>query len=138
MFAALCLDDRNGLSFNHRRLSRDRAQQEDLLSLCGGRPLWLAPCSAPLFEWAADRVLVDGSPLDRAGKGEICFLEDRLPPIDGSGIPEGLILYRWNRTYPSDVRFPADLPAFVLTEQREFPGTSHERITRELYLRKEP
>ena len=30
MRAALCLDDRNGLSFNHRRLSRDRAQQEDL------------------------------------------------------------------------------------------------------------
>lgn len=136
MLAALCLDDRDGLSFHCRRLSRDRAQQEDLLSLCRGRPLWLAPYSAPLFDWAADRVLVDGSLLDRAGPGEICFLEDRLPPMEGPGAPEGLILYRWNRTYPADVRFRPDLSPFTLANRTEFPGSSHERITREIYLRK--
>ena len=134
MIAALCLDDRGGLSFNRRRLSRDRAQQEDLLSLCQGAPLWLAPCSAPLFDWAADRVCVDGALLDRAGDGEICFLEDRLPPMEAV---EGLILYRWNRAYPADVHFRPDLSGFTLAEQTEFPGTSHEAITREIYLRKE-
>lgn len=134
MLAALCLDDRCGLSFNHRRLSRDRAQQEDLLLLCKGSPLWLAPYSAPLFQWAADRVTVDETLLGRAGPGELCFLEDRLPPMETA---EGLILYRWNRAYPADVYFRPDLSAFVLAEQTEFPGTSHEVITREIYLRKE-
>lgn len=137
MLAALCLDDRNGLSFNRRRLSRDRAQQENLLSLCQGRSLWLAPYSLPLFQWAADRIAVDEALLDRAGPGEICFLEDRLPPMEGPGAPEGLILYRWNRAYPADVRFLPDLSPFALAERTEFPGTSHERITREIYLRKE-
>ncbi len=134
MLAALCLDDRDGLSFNRRRLSRDRAQQEDLLTLCRGGTLWLAPCSAPLFDWAADRVTVDEALLDRAGPGELCFLEDRLPPME---TVEGLILYRWNRTYPADVHFRPDLSAFALTERTEFPGTSHEVMTREIYRRKE-
>lgn len=58
MRAALCLDDRNGLSFNHRRLSRDRAQQEDLLTLAGAAPLWVRPCSAALFSWAGDHVQI--------------------------------------------------------------------------------
>lgn len=134
MLAALCLDDRSGLSFNHRRLSRDRAQQEDLLSLCREHRLWLAPCSAPLFDWAGDRASVDEALLDRAGPGEVCFLEDRLPLMDAV---EGLILYRWNRAYPADVHFRPDLSAFTLTQRTEFPGTSHEVITREIYRRKE-
>ena len=36
MRVALCEDHRNGFTFQGRRLSRDRAQQEDLLALCGG------------------------------------------------------------------------------------------------------
>jgi len=134
MLAALCLDNRGGLSFHSRRLSRDRAQQEDLLHLCGDHPLWLAPYSAPLFDWALDRVVVDDALLDRAGPGELCFLEDRLPLIEGL---EGLILYRWNRSYPADIHFQPDRSAFTLTEKTEFPGTSHDCLTRELYLRKE-
>ncbi len=47
MRIALCVDNRNGFSFNHRRLSRDRAQQENLMALCAGEPLWLASCSLP-------------------------------------------------------------------------------------------
>ncbi len=49
MRVALCVDHRNGFTFQGRRLSRDRAQQEDLLSLCGGEPLRITPYSAPLF-----------------------------------------------------------------------------------------
>lgn len=134
MLAVLCLDNRNGLSFHHRRLSRDRAQQEDLLDRAGAGRLWIAPCSAPLFDWAEARVTVSEDLLDRAGPGELCFLEDRLPD---PGALEGLVLYRWNRDYPADVHFPGVPAEFVLTEHAEFPGISHERITRETYLRKE-
>ena len=78
MRIALCVDNRNGFSFNHRRLSRDRAQQENLMALCAGEPLWLASCSLPLFRWAGDQVRVFGA-LPAASHG-LLFLEDRLPP----------------------------------------------------------
>ena len=134
MIAAVCIDDRNGLLFNRRRLSRDRAQQEDLLALCGKKPLWLAPYSAPLFDWAPERVRVEEKFLEQAAPGDICFVEDRPLPAEKL---EGLILYRWNRAYPSDVRLELDLSQFALTERAEFSGTSHETITRERYTRKE-
>ena len=52
MRIALCVDNRNGFSFNHRRLSRDRAQQENLMacvpgSRCGWPPV-PSPCSVGL------------------------------------------------------------------------------------------
>nr|WP_326185898.1 ribonuclease Z [uncultured Oscillibacter sp.] len=122
--------------FNRRRVSRDRAQQEDLLALCGTGRLWLAPYSAPLFAWAAERLTVDDAFLEKAGPGEVCFVEDRAlaPAADRL---EAVALYRWNRAYPADVRFDLDLTDFRLEERTEFPGTSHEKITRELYRRKE-
>ena len=61
-------------------------------------------------------------------------MEDRQLPAEKL---EGLILYRWNRAYPSDVRWELDLSQFALTERAEFSGTSHETITRERYTRKE-
>ena len=132
MRIALCVDERMGFRFNGRRLSRDRVQQEDLLALCGGEPLRVAPCSALLFSWAADRISVEEDPL--AASGGLCFLEDRLPPPEAV---DELILYCWNRDYPADVRLDWDLTAFRIAEAREFPGRSHPRITRTIYVRKE-
>lgn len=134
MIAAVCIDDRNGLLFNGRRLSRDKAQQEDLLTLCGEKRLWVSPFSEKLLDWAAERLLVDPAYLAKAGQGEICFVEaDTLADTERL---EGLILYRWNRAYPSDRKLEADLDAFELTERVEFPGSSHETITRETYRKK--
>ena len=135
MILSVCIDDKGGMAFNHRRQSRDRAQQEDLLQLCGGG-LWIAPYSAPLFDWAAEQVRVSEDFLKQAGAGEYCFAEDR-PLASVVGQMEALVLYRWNRRYPSDLKFDLDLSAFQLTETIEFPGNSHETITREIYQRKE-
>ncbi|MDO4315497.1 MAG: ribonuclease Z [Oscillospiraceae bacterium] len=136
MIAAVCIGDGDGMLFNRRRVSRDRAQQEDLLALCGDGRLWLAPYSAPLFAWAAERVTADDGFLEKAGPGEVCFVEDRALAPAADRV-EAAVLYRWNRAYPADVRFDFDLTDFRLEERTEFPGTSHERITREIYRRKE-
>ena len=136
MIVAVCIDDGGGMCFGGRRVSRDRAQQEDLLELCAPGKLWVAPFSAKLLDWAAEKVTVDSEYLNKAGAGEICLVEaDAL-----SGVLErieGVILYRWNRAYPADQKLDLDLTGFFMTEQMEFPGTSHERITREIYRRKE-
>lgn len=134
MIVAACVEDRGGMRFNGRRVSRDRAQLSDLLDFCGGT-LRAAPCSGDLFAGQPGVLLSEGF-LDRAGPGEVCFLEDR--PVDAfADRVEAVVLYRWNRAYPSDVRFDLDLSAFLLKERREFPGTSHETITREYYIRRE-
>lgn len=135
MIAAVCIGERDGMLFNHRRVSRDRAQQENLLAFCGAGRLWMNGYSAPLFDWAAERVTVDEDFLRKAEPGEVCFVENRpLAPLAGQ--VEAVVLYRWNRAYPADVRLDLDLSDFMLAERTEFPGVSHEKITREVYRKK--
>ena len=39
----LCVDDKGGLAFNHRRQSRDRVLNEHILMHCGMHRLWISP-----------------------------------------------------------------------------------------------
>ena len=43
-----------------------------------------------------------------------------------------LALFRWNRLYPSDRRFPMDILHDPIYRE-DFPGNSHETITLEVY-----
>lgn len=136
MILIVCLDDRDGMLFGGKRLSRDRTVCEKILAVTAGSKLWMSGYSAKLFaEYAAD-ILVDELFLERAQHGEFCFLEDRdiLPYADKV---EQIILFRWNRHYPADKRFSLDLTATPWKQVRieEFPGNSHEKITMEVYTR---
>ena len=42
----LCVDDKGGLAFNHRRQSRDRVLNEHILMHCGMHRLWISPYTA--------------------------------------------------------------------------------------------
>ena len=44
-----------------------------------------------------------------------------------------IILYKWNRVYPTDFYFDINLSTWNLTQVTEFKGNSHERITKEVY-----
>ena len=73
--------------------------------------------------------------LAQAGPGDICFIEgnDVLPFWEKV---EKLILYCWNRVYPADLYFDlAVLEGWRLTEKKDFPGSSHEILTRKVYER---
>ena len=50
-------------------------------------------------------------------------------------LAEALILYRWNRRYPSDLTFriPLSEHGWKLETVTEFSGFSHEKITEEVY-----
>lgn len=135
MIVAVCVDGRGGVLFNRRRQSQDRLQREDLLHFCAGRRLWIAPYSLPLFG-QREGITVDGEFLSRAGAGEVCFVEDR-PLAPFAERIDGMVVYNWNRAYPADVHLDFDPAAegFVLEEQTEFPGASHERIGRAVYRR---
>ena len=74
---------------------------------------------------------VDAHPASAATPGDYCFVENTPLPQNLDEVEE-LILYRWNRLYPSDVYFTLDTSAFTLQETTEFVGSSHEKITKEI------
>ena len=136
MTIAVCVDDRGGMLFNGRRLSRDRGLIADLLELAGDAPVRAAPFSAALFNGSCERVTVSDDFLDAAGAGDVCFVEnaDAAPYMDKV---ERFVIYRWNRDYPSDTLLDVrpEKYGLRLDESRDFAGSSHGRITREVYVR---
>lgn len=134
MIAVICMDDRGGMLFNRRRQSQDRLLRSDLLREAAGRPVWMNAYSAKQFTAPPENLRPAEDFLDRAGPGELCFVEDRdlTPWLEKL---EGLILYRWNRTYPADLYFTLPLEGWTLERTEEFAGSSHEKITKEVYGR---
>ena len=124
----VCLDDRNGMLFNNRRQSRDGAVLADIRASVPDL-LTIDSFSEKLISASAIPYAV-GDPVP----GVHFFLENRnaseLLPL-----AKKIVLYRWNRVYPADFRFDGDLSGFALESTLEFPGTSHETITKEVYAR---
>lgn len=128
----LCLDDRGGLLFNGRRLSRDAAVLADMAAGLADT-LTIDPFSEKLISAAGIPYTLAAQPLP---EGCHFFLENRNPEAM-LPLAENVVIYRWNRHYPSDVRWtgsPADY-GFTLSQTSEFPGKSHELITKEVYVK---
>lgn len=134
MTIVVCVDNKGGILFNRRRVSSDRMVTADIISLAGNKKIYIRSYSATLFPGDAP-VCVSENYLMEVKPGEILFLED-FASEELLEKAEKCILYRWNRNYPSDVRFPVDwlLNRGRLESVVEFPGHSHERITREVYI----
>ncbi len=131
MHIIVCLDNRNGMLFNRRRQSQDKTLREHLLQLVEKKTLWMNEYSARQFENLPENSRVDENFLEKAKPGDYCFLEncDVLPVIDRI---ESCVVYRWNRLYPADTWFPEQLLKSLCSSE-DFPGNSHETITREVY-----
>mgnify|MGYP003527575684 CR=1 FL=1 len=124
----VCLDDKNGMMFNKRRQSRDRVLIENVLELCKGEKLYTNEYSSKLFPENSVEVF---DSIENVGN-EYCFAENFT--VNEENIEE-IIVYKWNRLYPADTYFNIDLAGWNLTETVDFEGSSHEKITREIYVR---
>lgn len=125
-----CVDERMGMAFNGRRQSRDRMIYLDLAGLSRGAPLYTHPRSITLFESLGIPV----APADsRSIPPEGWYFDEFESPSGLIAAADQVILYCWNRHYPADLRFDASLDGWTLLEERDFPGSSHERITRRIY-----
>lgn len=136
MILAVCLDDKFGMSFLGRRQSRDREISAQLLSRLKKGRLWLECRSAELFDEDDSRITVtDGFP-ENYGREDVVFCENLSFAGDLTRF-SCIWMYRWNCVYPADVRFPMDevQESFSLSESMDFAGSSHERITLEVYER---
>lgn len=133
MIAIVCLDDRGGMLFHKRRQSRDRKVVEKILEMCRDHTLWIHPFSETFFqkEMSSD-IKTDENFLEKAGAGEFCFVENQKLEEWEEKL-EGLVIFWWNRCYPGDFTMHLKFEDWEKTEEEEFQGYSHEKITKEVY-----
>lgn len=126
----VCIDKDKGLSFGGRRLGRDEQLRARLLQQTAGGKLWVSRYTAQQFA-DGDTVIPSDDPIADAAPGDWCFAEERDMPPDC----EQVIVYQWNRRYPSDRKFTVDLKAagYKRISKTDFVGKAHARITEEIY-----
>ena len=116
----VCVAKNNGILFNHRRVSKDVKVLEDIAENTPN--LALSQYSMELFEG-----------IKLSCKGDIYkFIEEEFDDIDSV---DEIILYHWNRAYPADVFFRFNKKHFKLQDSYDFVGNSHERITKEVWIK---
>ena len=134
MILVVCIDDKGGMIFNHRRQSQDRLLREDLLEEAAGAAIWMNAYSAKQFTDPPENIRVAEDFPAQAGEGEFCFFEN-VDPVPWLERAEAVILYHWNRRYPSDYpRFPQPLVGWSVKRREDFSGASHDWITKEVLV----
>lgn len=131
----ICLDDKNGMLFNNRRQSSDVLLRAKVFELVGDGKLYMNEYSKRQFVEPKDNIVVSNSFLSVAGKDDFCFVENSkfYDCIDKINL---LVIFRWNRVYPSDVKFDTKLlNSFKKGDTIEFKGNSHDKISLEVYTR---
>ena len=131
MRAAFCIDDMGGILFNNRRVSSDGAVFADLKKLYSDK-LYVTPFSAGLMQRYNVEYVADDNIFNITGNDAMLFIENISVKPHLKNISE-IIVYHWNRRYPSDFKTDIDFSHLLLTDTYDFKGTSHDKITREIY-----
>lgn len=138
MVLIAAVDDDYGMMFHNRRQSQDRILREKILKLTDGRCLWMNSYTKKQFTEAADisQICVDDSFLEKVPSGDYCFVENSAVSSYENEV-EKILLFKWNRKYPSDFWFDIQLGehGWRLVSSEEFAGYSHDKITLEVYER---
>lgn len=133
----ICLDDNNGMMFNKRRQSQDRILRADLKEFIKDKDLYMNNYSYKLYKDIENgNIKVSENFLEQCTENDFCLVEDKLLNNYINKI-NNIIIYKWNRIYPSDLYFDINLTSnsWELLETKEFEGSSHEKITRIIYRR---
>lgn len=86
-----------------------------------------------------DHIVVDDENyIKEAGENDYCFIELTTDFLEYKEKIKEIVLFKWNRKYPSDVFLPEIeeiVPEMKMVETMNFPGGSHDEITLEVYAR---
>lgn len=132
MTVFVCVDDNFGMTFNNRRQSRDSVVIEKIKEMSSDGQLYITPFSQKMFE--NDFVKICSEPFGEMDEKDYCFVED----MDLSGLEtkiNTLVLFKWNRKYPFDMKLKINLCGYELKESFDFVGTSHDKITCEVWTK---
>lgn len=134
MILIACVDDKMGMLFNRRRQSMDSVLRSRILNICAGKKLWMNAYSRKQFDAAGQGITVDEDFITKADSGDYCFAENISLNKYEKDL-EKIILYKWNRVYPADLYFDIDLNNWRLEQSTDFAGSSHDKITEEIYVK---
>jgi len=127
MVLIVCVDEKMGMLFNHRRQSSDR----NLIKYLSDRFKKITVCeySAGLFSEFLDCIQINNNPR----QSDCFFLEDNRTVFFHS---DTIVLCRWNRIYPADIYCSADFSEYNLVSSEKIIGSCHEEIIIDTFLRK--
>lgn len=120
------------MTFNNRRQSRDKNIIGDIHKTLGENYLCLLDSySIPLFENSGVNTVLYGDHTNDvkyffAEKTGIKQFEPQL---------ESITVYRWNKVYPADIYIDIDLSCYKKICSEDFSGNSHDKITKETYIK---
>lgn len=132
--AVICVDDKMGMMFNHRRQSQDSALREWLVKYLDGRKMFMDTYTYGQFADAPPESVKsaqDDDYLPLMSDGDVCFTEKNYAALPAEC---DYILCRWNRRYPSDEKFTADPADYTIEQIVEIQGSSHDKITIEHWI----
>lgn len=135
MILCAAVDENMGMTFHKRRQSQDKLLRKHLIEISKDSRLWMNQYTAKQFESPLpENSIIDEAFLERAGKSDYCFVENLSVAAYEVRI-ERIILFRWNRVYPADTYFDISLTEneWKLTSVLEFEGSSHKKITKEIW-----
>lgn len=134
MIVIVAIDNNKGLLFNNRRQSQDRILRNDILDQCNGARLWMNTYSSILFDTSENvDIIVDDDFLQKAATNDFCYVEtDTLQDYENQ--ISKIVLYRWNRDYPADLYFEIELSNWTMISSTDFVGSSHDKITKEVWV----
>lgn len=121
------------MMFNDRRQSQDRGLREYIAEMTKGEKVYMNAYTENLYE-EIENPIVSEDFLQKAGKGEPCIVEN-LPLSPVKDQIEEIVIFRWNKVYPSDQVLDVDLEEWKLVEEEQIEGSTHE-ITKQIYLPK--
>ena len=134
----LCVEENGGMAFHNRRVSKDRVQLENMMEEIKETPFYVSPYSAKMLEEYGFCGYVETTEPDQIAEEDAWYFcefgeyEVLLPKVTE------ILLYQWNRRYPSNVAFDMQLlEDYEKTEETEFQGSSHDKITKIRYCKKE-
>lgn len=128
----VCLDDKNGMTFNNRRQSRDIMVIRDIEDVTNNNELYITEYSKSLFENECYKIAVS---VREVSNLDCYFLNETEMVSDIEDKIDSIIVYRWNRIYPSSVIFDLDLSKYTIVDKKDFKGNSHDNITRIMYIK---
>jgi len=147
----ICIDDRGGYSFNHRRVSFDRIQISHMFQKvkeAKGTLFYNRYTEKNIYRDEINAAAEAGKEYEFRMETGAEFLK-KACEADGYAFVENValkgyyseltevMLYRFNRTYPFDLQFPEKiLEGFILVEEEEFEGSSHEQMNYQRYILK--
>lgn len=128
----VCLDLENGMLFNKRRQSQDREVRKDVKIISQKSRLWMNEYSFKQFkEDENDNINVCEDFLEKMSEEDFGLVENSDFSLKSG---DKLIVYRWDKKYPSDKGLDINLDALKSVEESEITGYSHEIIKKEVYL----